>query len=93
MSSLRYASLDYSATVRGFPDMNRWVVVLNVWPHSTGAGQETDQEACGPREQSCEVQANTISEAAKFGELFQRGICINPRVWQAPIMSIARITA
>lgn len=73
--------------------MNRWLVKMDVWPHQTGSGQEVDQEACGPREQSCEVQCHTITEAAKLGELFARGICTNPRVWQAPIMSIARITA
>lgn len=61
------------------------------WPHSTGLGQETDQDNAGDRKWSVEVRANDIKEALEKIELYRDGIESNPHVWIAPIQKVEQL--
>lgn len=65
--------------------------VVHVWPHSTGKGQEADQESAGERVREVIVRANTLREALEKVELYRDGIETGPMVWQAPIQSVEQI--
>ena len=62
---------------------------IDVWPHSTGEGGEKDRAACGPATQGYNIHANDFSHAVEQAKLLAKGIEANPRVWQAPIASVA----
>jgi hypothetical protein len=68
--------------------MHRWRIIIEAWPHSTGAGQEADQKAAGERESYFYVSANDIGEAMRMAQCFAEGIKHNPAVWEAPITGI-----
>lgn len=63
-------------------------ISIDVWPHSTGVGQDVDQAACGERTQGYNVHASDFEDAVKQAKLLARGIEANPRVWRAPIAGI-----
>ena len=68
--------------------MYRWRITIQVWPHSTGAGQEADQKAAGERVLYFYVNANDMGEAYKLARCFAQGVEANPAVWKAPIFGI-----
>jgi hypothetical protein len=70
--------------------MSRWLIVIEAWPHSTGAGQAADQEAAGERTRYFYVDANSFDDAAKLARCFADGVGSHPRVWEAPIVSVSR---
>ena len=71
--------------------MDRWHVVIEVWPGSSGKGRDADQAAAGDRTQSYYVDAEEISGALKLANCVVEGIVSNPAVWMAPIMGITRV--
>lgn len=71
-------------------NMYQWTVKIEVWPYSTDKGVDADQIACGDKCITRLVRADDIKEALNFANLIVEGIKTNPRVWQAPIMSIER---
>jgi hypothetical protein len=72
--------------------MSLWRAEIQAWPHSTGAGQDVDQDACGPRRHSIDITADTIDGAVRQAKLFAAGVCTNPRVWQAPIYKVELVS-
>ena len=68
--------------------MNRWRIIIEACPHSTGAGQEADQKMAGDRERYFYVDADDIREAMKMAHCFAQGIETNPAVWRAPITGV-----
>jgi hypothetical protein len=71
--------------------MNRWRVVIEAWPHSTGKGQTNDQAAAGEAVQTYHVKAYDIAAALVLAKCIVEGIEANPAVWQAPIKSITQV--
>jgi hypothetical protein len=67
---------------------DNWLISMDVWPFSTGAGADKDQKAAGDRLQVISVQAEDIGNALKLGNLFAKGIKTNPSVWQVRIKKI-----
>ena len=70
--------------------MNEWVITIERWPHSTGAGGDVDQEYAGPRVSTFIVYATDFDDAQKQARLLSKGMCDHPRCWQAPITSIVK---
>ncbi len=70
--------------------VDRWMVTIEAWPHSTGNGQEADQKLAGERSQNFAVRAIDISAALELAEAIAQGMRTNPMVWRAPIMAIIR---
>jgi hypothetical protein len=90
MSSKRQTH-DHSFTIpgcAGHPMTDRWLVTIEVWPHSTGNGAKADQEAAGNRSQDFAVRAEGIAVALELAECIAQGMRTNPMVWRAPIVSI-----
>lgn len=70
--------------------MDRWKITIEAWPHSTGAGAETDQKAAGERVGSYVVRAIDAASALEFAEAIAQGVRANPMVWRAPITAIVK---
>lgn len=70
---------------------DRWHIVIEAWPHSTGNGKEADQALAGERIQYYYVDAEDIKAALKLGLCIAGGMKSNPAVWEAPITSIAKV--
>lgn len=68
--------------------MDRWRITIEVWPHSTGAGQEADQKAAGDRTNYFYVDAQDIADAMKMARCYAEGLERNPAVWRAPIRGV-----
>lgn len=68
--------------------MNRWRIIIESWPHSTGKGQDADQKAAGEREVYFYVDADDIRDAMKMARCFAEGMECNPAVWRAPITAV-----
>lgn len=66
----------------------RYMMRLEAWPYSTGAGQAADQAAVGPREREFEIRASGFDDAYRQAKLIQQGVLSHDRVWEAPIKSI-----
>lgn len=66
----------------------RWAITIDVWPYSTGAGQQADQERAGERRQHFYVDADSIRDAIKMADCCAEGIKRNPAVWQARIAGV-----
>jgi hypothetical protein len=71
--------------------VNRWHIIIEAWPHSTGNGQTADQAAAGERVQSYYVDAEDIAAALKMATCIVNGMLSNPMVWHAPITSIVKL--
>jgi hypothetical protein len=69
----------------------KWHIVIEAWPHSSGKGQSHDQQAVGDRVQSYYVETNEIGDALQMARCIVDGIESNPAVWRAPIMGITRV--
>ena len=63
---------------------------IEAWPYSTGAGQQADQAAAGPRERMFDLAAEDFDAAYRQAKLIQEGIQSHDRVWQAPIIDLTR---
>ena len=72
--------------------MMKWEITIEAWPHSNGQGADKDQEACGPRSQVFHTRAETIDQALVHAHMAAAGMKTNPMMWQAPIMSVRRVT-
>ena len=70
---------------------NWWHITIEAWPYSTGAGQEADQKAAGPRRKTCRVRAEDFRQAASFAQTLAAGVKANPAVWLAPIVGVAQV--
>lgn len=68
-----------------------WLIIIEAWPYSTDEGVVADQKAAGQRVNTFTVQADDMRAAFKSAELIANGIRANPRVWQAPIVSIMKM--
>jgi hypothetical protein len=71
--------------------MHRWVVTVQVWPHSTGRGFHVDQIQAGSREWEFEVEGAGMADALRNAELIVMGIKTNPIVWEVPIKKIEQL--
>ena len=70
--------------------MTRWIVTIEVWPHSTGNGNEADQKAAGNRVNTFAVDADCMREAVKLANAIAQGMEAHPMVWRAPITGIVK---
>lgn len=68
--------------------MGRYMVKVEAWPYSTGAGAAADQAAAGPRERLFEVRAQDFEGALMQARCLRDGVGSHDRVWQAHIRSI-----
>lgn len=71
----------------------QWTVTIEVWPYSTGKGQEIDQKNAGDRVQCFDVEADDIFQALKLAKSIQTGMKSSPHVWEAPIVGIEKTKA
>lgn len=69
----------------------RWRIAIEVWPHSSGKGQEADQKTAGDRELYFYADAEDIDAAIRCARCFAEGIRANPAVWMAPIVGVHRV--
>lgn len=65
-----------------------WKVSMNVWPHSTGDGQEKDRAKVTPLTRDFDIRATDFNDAVNQAKLLQRGVASAEWVWQAPITSL-----
>jgi hypothetical protein len=70
--------------------MQRWLVTIEAWPHSTGKGQDADQKAAGDRVQKFAVRAGDMEDALQAADYIAQGMRTNPMVWRAPITGIVQ---
>lgn len=73
--------------------MWEWEIIIEVWPYSTGQGADTDQQACGPRTHLQIIRADDFAIASKYANVAACALKSNPRVWQAPIASVRRLSS
>lgn len=69
-----------------------WELVVEAWPFSTGAGQEQDQQSCGPRSVPCHVRCDSVHEAVKYADIVSQTLKRNPAIWKAPITSVRKLS-
>lgn len=69
---------------------DRWLVTIEVCPHSTGNGAAADQRAAGLRFQNFAVRAEGMAAALELAEALAQGVRTNPMVWRAPIVAIVQ---
>ena len=69
----------------------RFKIDVEVWPHSTSAGQAKDQEAAGGPRQTYEAKAGDFDLAVRFAHAFAAGIESHPAVWQARVVAVMAI--
>lgn len=62
----------------------RWKITVNVWPHSTGRGQDIDQAAAGAREQSFTIDGDEFAAAYKAAKFIVVGIEASPARLESP---------
>ncbi len=70
--------------------MDRWIITVQVCPHSTGRGQEADQASVGERRQTVIVEAGDIESALSQAKLYLAGVRTNPMVWKAFVSSVCQ---
>lgn len=70
--------------------MDRWIVTVRVWPHSTGSGREADQAAVGEERQTVIVKAEDIEGALSQAKLYLAGVRTNPMVWKTFVSSVCQ---
>jgi hypothetical protein len=69
---------------------DRWIITIEAWPHSTGKGDNADQEAAGPRKNDFAVRALDMKAAFEAAEHIAMGMRVNPMIWRAPITAILK---
>lgn len=78
--------------MKGERSMWLWEIIVEAWPFSTG-NREEDQKACGPRSVPCHVRCNDIKKALSYADVISQALKRNPRVWEAPVMSVRRLSS
>lgn len=68
-----------------------WEIIVEAWPFSV-VNRDEDQKACGPRSVPCHVRCDDIKQALSYADIVSLALKRNPRIWQAPIMSIRRLS-
>jgi len=74
----------------GRDTMDRWMITIEAWPHSTDNGNEEDQKRAGDRSKNYVVRAIDAAQALEFAEAIAMGVRSNPMVWRAPITAIVK---
>jgi hypothetical protein len=70
--------------------MSRFAARIEIYPHSSGKGQDRDQELAGNRLNDFDFDADNMREASRIAELIADGIETNPAVWQANVVRLER---
>lgn len=66
--------------------MYKWRVTIEIWPFSG-----TTQENAGQRKNDFIVLGESMATAFEKADLIAMGMRTNPKVWRAPIVSIAQV--
>lgn len=68
--------------------MKRWRVSIDVYAHSTGAGDTADKEAAGAGLRYFYCDAKDFRDACDKAMCFSDGVASHPRVWMALITGV-----
>jgi hypothetical protein len=68
--------------------MKEYELRFEVWPFFS-----IPQEQAGERQQAYVFRADSFDDACELARVYIAGVKANPAVWQAPIISVAKINS